>query len=129
LRINIQKSQLLGVGVSRQVIEQAASSIGCPLCKINSVKRILKLLGLPGTSWIDDTTLRIKFPRLFALELDKDISVAVKMNSSVTQSFRRDPRGVCAEASLSLVGFGLSRLVVVSGVASLVFIASITFKD
>nr|GFC51160.1 RNA-directed DNA polymerase, eukaryota, reverse transcriptase zinc-binding domain protein [Tanacetum cinerariifolium] len=37
LRINIQKSQLLGVGVSRQVIEQAASSIGCPLCKINSV--------------------------------------------------------------------------------------------
>nr|GFA27650.1 RNA-directed DNA polymerase, eukaryota [Tanacetum cinerariifolium] len=38
-------------------------------------------------------TLRIKFPRLFALELDKDISVAVKMNSSVTQSFRRDPRG------------------------------------
>nr|GEZ53748.1 RNA-directed DNA polymerase, eukaryota, reverse transcriptase zinc-binding domain protein [Tanacetum cinerariifolium]GEZ53752.1 RNA-directed DNA polymerase, eukaryota, reverse transcriptase zinc-binding domain protein [Tanacetum cinerariifolium]GEZ61445.1 RNA-directed DNA polymerase, eukaryota, reverse transcriptase zinc-binding domain protein [Tanacetum cinerariifolium] len=31
--------------------------------------------------WIDDSALHIKFPRLFALELDKDISVAGKMNS------------------------------------------------
>ncbi|GKC94156.1 RNA-directed DNA polymerase, eukaryota [Tanacetum coccineum] len=43
--------------------------------------------------WIDDLALHIKFPRLFALELDKDISVAEKMNSQVTQSFRREPRG------------------------------------
>ncbi|GKA67032.1 RNA-directed DNA polymerase, eukaryota [Tanacetum coccineum] len=32
-------------------------------------------------SWIGDSALHVKFPRLFALELDKDISVAVKMNS------------------------------------------------
>ncbi|GJW13637.1 RNA-directed DNA polymerase, eukaryota [Tanacetum coccineum] len=44
-------------------------------------------------SWIGDSALHVKFPRLFALELDKDISVAVKMNSQVTQSFRREPRG------------------------------------
>ncbi|GKC80750.1 RNA-directed DNA polymerase, eukaryota, partial [Tanacetum coccineum] len=31
LRINIHKSQLLGIGVSRQAIEQAASSIGCSI--------------------------------------------------------------------------------------------------
>nr|GEV09693.1 RNA-directed DNA polymerase, eukaryota, reverse transcriptase zinc-binding domain protein [Tanacetum cinerariifolium] len=43
--------------------------------------------------WIDDSALHIKFPRLFALKLDKDISVAGKMNSQVTQSFRREPRG------------------------------------
>nr|GEX16334.1 RNA-directed DNA polymerase, eukaryota, reverse transcriptase zinc-binding domain protein [Tanacetum cinerariifolium] len=43
--------------------------------------------------WIDDSALHIKFPCLFALELDKDISVAGKMNSQVTQSFRREPRG------------------------------------
>nr|GEX58610.1 RNA-directed DNA polymerase, eukaryota [Tanacetum cinerariifolium] len=33
--------------------------------------------------WIDDSALHIKFPRLFALELDKDISVAGKMNSQI----------------------------------------------
>nr|GEX65062.1 RNA-directed DNA polymerase, eukaryota [Tanacetum cinerariifolium] len=43
--------------------------------------------------WIDDSALHIEFPRLFALELDKDISVVGKMNSQVTQSFRREPRG------------------------------------
>nr|GEV90198.1 RNA-directed DNA polymerase, eukaryota, reverse transcriptase zinc-binding domain protein [Tanacetum cinerariifolium] len=44
-------------------------------------------------SWIGDTPLRVKFPRLFALELDKDSSVAAKMNSSVVHSFRKDARG------------------------------------
>nr|GEV63917.1 hypothetical protein [Tanacetum cinerariifolium] len=43
--------------------------------------------------WIDDSAIHIEFPRLFALELDKEISVAGKMNSQVTQSFRRKPRG------------------------------------
>nr|GEV79104.1 hypothetical protein [Tanacetum cinerariifolium] len=33
--------------------------------------------------WIDDSALHIKFSRLFALELDKDISVAGKMNSQI----------------------------------------------
>nr|GEZ33535.1 RNA-directed DNA polymerase, eukaryota [Tanacetum cinerariifolium] len=63
------------------------------------IRRILHLIGNGlDTSfwydcWIDDSALHIKFPRLFSLELDKDISVAGKMNSQVTQSFRREPRG------------------------------------
>nr|GEX60058.1 RNA-directed DNA polymerase, eukaryota [Tanacetum cinerariifolium] len=43
--------------------------------------------------WISDSALHIKYPRLFALEQNKDISVAEKLNSQVSQSFRRKPRG------------------------------------
>nr|GFB38420.1 RNA-directed DNA polymerase, eukaryota [Tanacetum cinerariifolium] len=147
LCINIHKSQLWGVGVSYQVVQQAAYSIGCSIvqnqfrylgvtigdrmtrikawenidahkihtssnwCAIVRELHSLKDKGFDFWShckkrigngldtsfwydcWIDDSALHIKFPRLFALELDKDISVAGKMNSQVTQSFRREPRG------------------------------------
>nr|GEV50141.1 hypothetical protein [Tanacetum cinerariifolium] len=43
--------------------------------------------------WIHDSALHSKFPWLFALELDKHIPVAEKMNFVVTRSFRREPRG------------------------------------
>nr|GEZ54084.1 RNA-directed DNA polymerase, eukaryota [Tanacetum cinerariifolium] len=43
--------------------------------------------------WISDSTLYIKFPWLFALEQNKDISVAEKLNSLVSQSFRHERRG------------------------------------
>ncbi|GKA73884.1 RNA-directed DNA polymerase, eukaryota [Tanacetum coccineum] len=43
--------------------------------------------------WIGDMPLRAKFPRLFALELDKEASVAIKLNSPVDISFRRNVRG------------------------------------
>ncbi|GJU97812.1 hypothetical protein Tco_1327083 [Tanacetum coccineum] len=44
--------------------------------------------------WLGDSSLKTKFPRLFALELCKDISVAEKMaHSSLILSFRRLPRG------------------------------------
>ncbi|GJZ77037.1 ribonuclease H-like domain-containing protein [Tanacetum coccineum] len=38
-------------------------------------------------SWIGDNLLKLSFPRLFALEENKDISVANKMNTSITSSF------------------------------------------
>ncbi|GKB12300.1 hypothetical protein Tco_0846223 [Tanacetum coccineum] len=41
--------------------------------------------------WLADAPLCVQFPRLFALELDKEIVVANKMGaSSVSSSFRRD---------------------------------------
>nr|GEU93726.1 RNA-directed DNA polymerase, eukaryota [Tanacetum cinerariifolium] len=43
--------------------------------------------------WIGEFPLHIQFPRLFALEQDKGISVANKVNSSLDQSFRRGVRG------------------------------------
>ncbi|GKE09150.1 hypothetical protein Tco_1412701 [Tanacetum coccineum] len=39
--------------------------------------------------WIGESSLHIQFPRLFALEQDKDISVAIKLNFSLDHSFRR----------------------------------------
>ncbi|GJZ82026.1 RNA-directed DNA polymerase, eukaryota [Tanacetum coccineum] len=43
--------------------------------------------------WLADAPLCVQFPRLFALELDKEIVVANKMGaSSVSASFRRDVR-------------------------------------
>ncbi|GKC41842.1 hypothetical protein Tco_1059564, partial [Tanacetum coccineum] len=41
---------------------------------------------------VADNLLKLSFPRLFALEENKDISVADKMNTSVS-SFRRHVRG------------------------------------
>ncbi|GJS61833.1 RNA-directed DNA polymerase, eukaryota, reverse transcriptase zinc-binding domain protein [Tanacetum coccineum] len=44
--------------------------------------------------WIGEDVLKSQFPRLFALELQKDISVAKKMShSSLAFFFRRMPRG------------------------------------
>nr|GEY11881.1 RNA-directed DNA polymerase, eukaryota, reverse transcriptase zinc-binding domain protein [Tanacetum cinerariifolium] len=43
--------------------------------------------------WISDSALHIKYSRLFALEQNRDISVAEKLNSQVSQSFRREPHG------------------------------------
>ncbi|GJV27934.1 RNA-directed DNA polymerase, eukaryota [Tanacetum coccineum] len=40
-----------------------------------------------------DILLKLSFPRLFALEENKDISVADKMNTSISSSFRRHVRG------------------------------------
>nr|GEU63742.1 RNA-directed DNA polymerase, eukaryota, reverse transcriptase zinc-binding domain protein [Tanacetum cinerariifolium] len=43
--------------------------------------------------WIGDVPLYAKFPRLFALEPNKVVSVADKLNGSLADSFRRDVRG------------------------------------
>ncbi|GJT58112.1 RNA-directed DNA polymerase, eukaryota [Tanacetum coccineum] len=43
--------------------------------------------------WTGNITLRDKFPRLFELELDKSISVSMKMAAQLDSSFRRPVRG------------------------------------
>nr|GEV58241.1 RNA-directed DNA polymerase, eukaryota [Tanacetum cinerariifolium] len=111
LQINIHKSQLLGVGVSRSATEAAASSIGCSIMdkqfcylgimvggntsrhkaweevvlKIRSrlPKWKAKTLSIGGESNLHDT-----FPRMFALETDKQSTVAAKI-AQVDGSFRR----------------------------------------
>ncbi|GKB59173.1 non-symbiotic hemoglobin 2 [Tanacetum coccineum] len=46
-----------------------------------------------GLVWIDDHSLLGKFPRLYALETNKDISVADKLHPSLSFSWRRSVRG------------------------------------
>ncbi|GKC31773.1 RNA-directed DNA polymerase, eukaryota [Tanacetum coccineum] len=43
--------------------------------------------------WIGESILKLSFPRLYALEDNKDSSVADKINDSITSSFRRFVRG------------------------------------
>nr|GFA13614.1 RNA-directed DNA polymerase, eukaryota, reverse transcriptase zinc-binding domain protein [Tanacetum cinerariifolium] len=43
--------------------------------------------------WIGDSPFHDKFPRLFALELNKEVSVAAKLNVPIDYSFHRRPRG------------------------------------
>ncbi|GJT27095.1 reverse transcriptase domain-containing protein [Tanacetum coccineum] len=43
--------------------------------------------------WIGDSILKLSFPRLFALEENKVISVADKLHSSISSFFRRPVRG------------------------------------
>ncbi|GJU46307.1 RNA-directed DNA polymerase, eukaryota [Tanacetum coccineum] len=43
--------------------------------------------------WIGDSCFRYKFPRLYALDINKECTVADKMVASFTSSFRREVRG------------------------------------
>ena len=43
--------------------------------------------------WVGDTQLSLRFPRIYALELNKDVCVAEKLQSSVDLSLRRSVRG------------------------------------
>ncbi|GJV08791.1 RNA-directed DNA polymerase, eukaryota [Tanacetum coccineum] len=61
-------------------------------CTLNSGKEV----------WIGDNPLCVLFPRIFALETNKDSSVAVKL-SSVTSSLRRPVRGGSESSQLSLL--------------------------
>nr|GEW71681.1 RNA-directed DNA polymerase, eukaryota, reverse transcriptase zinc-binding domain protein [Tanacetum cinerariifolium] len=55
---------------------------------------------IPDT-WLGESCLRHKFPRLFALENDKDCKVAAKVNVSIVSSFRRDPKGGAESSQLN----------------------------
>ncbi|GJZ35153.1 retrovirus-related pol polyprotein from transposon TNT 1-94 [Tanacetum coccineum] len=53
--------------------------------------------------WIGDVPLRVKFPRLFALDLNKEASVAVKLSAPIDISFRRNARGGIERAITNLL--------------------------
>ncbi|GKD22429.1 RNA-directed DNA polymerase, eukaryota, reverse transcriptase zinc-binding domain protein [Tanacetum coccineum] len=55
-------------------------------------------------AWLDDCPLKSSFPRLYALENVKQVSVASKIaDSSLSSSFRRVPRGGIEEEQLLLL--------------------------
>ncbi|GJU04408.1 RNA-directed DNA polymerase, eukaryota [Tanacetum coccineum] len=119
LQINILKSQLLGVCVPHQVVEQAASLIGCSIMsnkfrylgvmvgeyssRIKAWDDVFLSLDLASLSGrcLEDVPLRVKFPRLFALDLNKEASVAVKLSAPIDISFRRNARGGIEEHLLA----------------------------
>nr|GEY94914.1 RNA-directed DNA polymerase, eukaryota [Tanacetum cinerariifolium] len=119
LKINMTKSQIMGVGVPLDVLNQGASSIRCATMTLPfkylgvtvgdqmsrhsawfNVRILINLTpaGIPFfmstrfwlDPWLSDQTLSKKFPRIFALENDKTASVAFKRGApSLNESFRR----------------------------------------
>ncbi|PWA58545.1 cobalamine-independent methionine synthase [Artemisia annua] len=55
-------------------------------------KKLLQGQAADLERWFGDKPLSVNFPRLFDLELNKGVSVAVKMDTSVNHSFRRSVR-------------------------------------
>ncbi|GJY55047.1 RNA-directed DNA polymerase, eukaryota [Tanacetum coccineum] len=53
--------------------------------------------------WIGDSRLCLQFPRLYALENNKECTVAVKMSAPFTFSFRREVRGGIESSQLSQI--------------------------
>ncbi|GJT80640.1 RNA-directed DNA polymerase, eukaryota [Tanacetum coccineum] len=53
--------------------------------------------------WIGDTQLRVMFLRIYALEINKDCTVADKLQFSVTSSLRRSVRGGVKSSQLALL--------------------------
>ncbi|GJZ25848.1 RNA-directed DNA polymerase, eukaryota [Tanacetum coccineum] len=115
LKINVHKSQLLGVGVPPDIIEAAAHSLGCSVMK-TPFKYLGVPVGVPAASspirldfyfrelhvpqscdleevWIGDQKLCNLFPYIFAMENDKTCTVAVKLLDSIERSLRRHVRG------------------------------------
>ncbi|GJR07921.1 RNA-directed DNA polymerase, eukaryota [Tanacetum coccineum] len=79
----------------RYCVLEAAKSIGCLIMKAPFNILAVSLVGRSFWKdlWIGDNLLKLSFPRLFALKKNKDISVADKMNTSISSSFRRHVRG------------------------------------
>ncbi|GKA39338.1 RNA-directed DNA polymerase, eukaryota [Tanacetum coccineum] len=53
--------------------------------------------------WIGDSCFRYKFPRLYALDINKECTVADKMVASFTSSFRREVRGGAESLQLTQI--------------------------
>ncbi|GJU98279.1 RNA-directed DNA polymerase, eukaryota [Tanacetum coccineum] len=64
------------------------------------ISNLIKSCRIPFC-WIGDVPLRVKFPRLFALDLNKEASVAVKLSAPIDISFRRNARGGIEEHLLA----------------------------
>nr|GEU49288.1 RNA-directed DNA polymerase, eukaryota [Tanacetum cinerariifolium] len=111
--INLKKSHLLGVGLTNEVIEAAAENLGCATMK-TPFKYLGVMVGgncskvqawedtISKDLWIGDTRLCELFPRIYALETNKDALVAEKLHS-VSASFRRDVRGGVEASQLDLL--------------------------
>nr|GFC04535.1 RNA-directed DNA polymerase, eukaryota, reverse transcriptase zinc-binding domain protein [Tanacetum cinerariifolium] len=107
LRINMNKSKLIGISVANNVVDQAANNIGCttltaPFSYLGSKngKRLIiwvkwnsVLAPMQKDVWRGEEVFRSAYPRIHALEIQKDITVAEKMShESLGHSFFRNPR-------------------------------------
>nr|GEY40475.1 RNA-directed DNA polymerase, eukaryota [Tanacetum cinerariifolium] len=94
LSINMSKSKIIGIAMNEDMVEQAVSKIGCAILKeMDAFKKqgtdlysfMQKKLGNGANTyfwedvWRENMALKHKYPRLYALELNKNIDVAAKL--------------------------------------------------
>nr|GEY21681.1 RNA-directed DNA polymerase, eukaryota [Tanacetum cinerariifolium] len=119
LKINLHKSKLMEIGVTSNVVAVAASLIGCSILtdpfnylgvkKIFMARRNLALHSLQSKG---EVALKVLYKRLYALEMCKSISVAEKIgHPSLSQSFRRMPRGGVDQENYGLLSSKVADLV------------------
>ncbi|GJT98055.1 RNA-directed DNA polymerase, eukaryota [Tanacetum coccineum] len=132
LRINMCKSKIMGVNVEDGMVKNAASKLGVSLSlrlhqslyfgyecwgKLCHGKQAWKkwwtrlhpieVGGLGDTrfwvdNWYEGGVIKELFPRMFALELNKNATVSLKLNvSSLDNSFRRKARSGIEEMQLN----------------------------
>nr|GEZ15733.1 RNA-directed DNA polymerase, eukaryota [Tanacetum cinerariifolium] len=104
LRINMCKSKIMGINVEKDRIIDAARKLGC-LILTHPFSYLGSIMGNPCLDltlgrrfwkdiWIGGTSLKLRYPRLYALENEKNVSVGRKVEyNSLVSSFRREPRG------------------------------------
>ncbi|GJT66730.1 RNA-directed DNA polymerase, eukaryota [Tanacetum coccineum] len=131
LNVNFHKSTLLGIDVPYHKVERMASNVGCKAEKMpfnylgvkvgENMSRIEswreKVGDGQGTrfwldKWVGDQTLKDAYPRIFALELDKDIKVVSKLEQrDGLGSYRRLPRGGIEEVQMMEMRSAISLII------------------
>ena len=96
----------------------SSESSKASLLKVLTFSLLLKKVGNDENtsfwddSWLTDSSLKLMYPRLFLLELDKQVTVASKLrDTSLVSSFRRVPRGGIEEEQLRLLDNSLSHII------------------
>nr|GEV23127.1 hypothetical protein [Tanacetum cinerariifolium] len=93
--VSILKASFFGLGLSRLYTTKMAS-----LKKVGNGKNTMFWY----EPWKGDVSFKNLFPRLFALELDKTITVAGKMvHLSLGTSFRRNPRSGTEQSQMAML--------------------------
>ncbi|GJV85201.1 hypothetical protein Tco_1525099 [Tanacetum coccineum] len=116
LRINMNKSKLMGISVANVIVDQAATKIGCAtleapfsylgskvgglMSRVQSWNEIINNLFALLSNVVEvfviggNGAFKSLYPRIYALETCKNVTVAVKMShENVGYSFRRITRG------------------------------------
>nr|GEV59598.1 RNA-directed DNA polymerase, eukaryota [Tanacetum cinerariifolium] len=88
LRINMNKSKLMGISVESSKVEQAVEKIGCM-----ALKMPFKYIGSKNDAWRGDVVFKDLMPRLYMIENMKVVQVATKLShEDLEWSFRRKLR-------------------------------------
>ncbi|GJR50273.1 hypothetical protein Tco_1400794 [Tanacetum coccineum] len=99
LKINVHKSNVLGVGVTDEEVSHMANIIGCGAAKL-PLKYVGVLIGNGAGSrfwddiWCEEQPIKVMFPHIYLLDYDKSYNIACRVYLlDWTSVLRRNLRG------------------------------------